>query len=264
MTTNYQKLFLLKSQATILSSQLWLFFGQIPFGVLDIMAGVWLGLVGIGLLDEFGWHAAPDLMGTDDGATQYQCTGSHYGSLADDGIVEHGASHADEAAALQGTGMNGGIVADGDIVFDDGGTNLVGDMHHGSVLNIHTVAHGDGCHITAHDGIEPHTTLVAHGHFAHDGGILAEITLLSPTRSQALYWFDDCHFSAKVQKSREMRKKEIRIIRKNTQEGGGAEVAHRRRQAAGSRFKVPGSKFKAAHRFSQILKIYDSSRFKVQ
>ena len=40
MTTNYQKLFLLKSQATILSSQLWLFFGQIPFGVLDIMAGV--------------------------------------------------------------------------------------------------------------------------------------------------------------------------------------------------------------------------------
>ena len=39
-----------------------------------------------------------------------------------------------------------------------------------------------------------------------------------------------------------MRKKEIRIIRKNTQDNGGAEVAHRRQQSR--RFQVQGSKFK--------------------
>ena len=77
-------------------------------------------------------------------------------------------------------------MSDGHIILDDGGTNLVGHVYHGTVLHIHTVAHGDRSHVATHYSVEPHTTLVAHGDFAHDGGILTEITFLSPFRFQAI------------------------------------------------------------------------------
>ena len=129
------------------------------------------------------------------GALQHQCAGGNDGSFADVGIVEHCGSHADECATADGAGMNGGVVTDAHVILDFGRSNAVGHMHAGSVLHVDTVAHVYMSHITAHHGVEPDGTFIAHHHFAHNGGILAEITFFSPFWGKSFYRFYQCHFS---------------------------------------------------------------------
>ena len=166
---------------------LFIVFFKIPFGVTHIMGGETLRLVWACLLDEFRWHAAPNLVGTDLRALQDEGSGSHDGAFTHHDVVEDGGPHADECAALDGAGVDGGVVTDGDIVFDDGGTYLVGDVHAGTVLHVHAVAHMDVGHIATDYGIEPDGTFIAHLHFAHDGGVLTEITVFAPFRGQTFY-----------------------------------------------------------------------------
>jgi len=159
------------------------------------VGGETLGLVGTCLLDELGRHATPYLVRTNLGALQHQGAGGHDGSLAHLGVVEHGGAHADEGTAADGAGMHGGIVAYRHVVLDDGRAYLVGHVHAGAVLHVHAVAHVYVGHVAAHYGIEPDGAFVAHLHFAHNGGVLAEVAFFAPFRCEAFHGFYQCHFS---------------------------------------------------------------------
>lgn len=132
-------------------------------------------------LDVFGGDAAPNLVGWYLGPLQHQRSGSHDGALPHLAVVEQRGTHADEGAVADGAGVDGDIVADGDVVADMRGTGVVGHMDAGAILHIGTVADGDGRHVAAHHGVEPHRALVAQRHIAHQRGVLAEITVFAPT-----------------------------------------------------------------------------------
>ena len=150
------------------------------FGVLHIMRGV-VGLAGAGGLDVLGGDAAPDLVKGYLGALQHQGAGSHNGALPYLAVVEQGGTHAYEGAVMDGAGMHGDVVANGDIAADMGGAGVVRHMDTGAVLHVGAVANGDGGHIATHHSVEPHRTLVTQRHIAHQRGVLAEIAVLAPT-----------------------------------------------------------------------------------
>lgn len=81
-------------------------------------------------------------------------------------------------------------MSDSHHITDIRGTSVVSDMDAGTVLNIGTITDGDGCHIAAHDSIEPDTALVTHRDVTDDGRILAEITVFSPFGCQTAVTLD--------------------------------------------------------------------------
>ena len=153
---------------------------KVFLGILRIVGSKDLCLVGGSLLDEPCRHAAPYLVVADLCATEHEGSGSYYGTLADVGTIEYRGSHAYETALTERTGMDGSVVAYGNVVLHDGGTRGVGDVDAGAVLHVATVAHRYGSYVATHDGTEPYGTFVAHCYFADYGGCLAEIAVLTP------------------------------------------------------------------------------------
>lgn len=165
-------------------------FLQIPFGVFHIVLCEALGLVGPGVLDKPGRHAAPQLVCPHLGVLEHQGAGGHDRPLADVAVVEQGGAHADECAVADGAGVDGGVVPDGHVVADGGGAGGVGHVDARPVLHVGAVADGDGRHVAPHHGVEPDGAPVAHGDLANDGGVLAEVAVLAPFRGLALDRFD--------------------------------------------------------------------------
>ena len=153
---------------------------HILFGILHIVGGI-VGLAGAGGLDVLGGDAAPDLVRGYLGALQHQGTGGDDGALPHLAVVEDGGPHADEGAVADGAGMEGDIVADGDVAAYMRGADVVGHVYAASVLHVGAVANGDRGHVATHHGVEPHRALVAQRHVAHQRGVLAEIAVLAPT-----------------------------------------------------------------------------------
>ncbi len=147
------------------------------------MLGV-VRLAGADGLDVFGGYPTPYLTGGNLCVLEHQGTGGDNGALAYLAAVEQRAAHADESVVVDGTSVDGDVMADGDIAADVRRARLVGDMDAGAVLHVGAVADGDGCHVAPDDGIEPHAALVAHGHIADDGSILAEIAVTAPLGTQ--------------------------------------------------------------------------------
>ena len=162
---------------------------HILFGVLHIVRGI-IGLAGAGGLDIFGGDAAPDLV------RRYLCALQHQGAGGDDGalphlaVVEDGGTHAYEGAVVDGAGVDGDVVADGDVAAYMRGADVVGHVYAASVLHVGAVTKGDGRHVTAHHSVEPHRALVAQRHVAHQRGVLAEVAVLAPTGRLAFVGFD--------------------------------------------------------------------------
>ena len=146
-----------------------------------------LRLVWLGLLDELGRYAAPYLVFSYYGASENESSGSHYGTFPYDGIVEHRRAHADECAFTYGAGMYRGVVTNRHVVFNHGRANLVGNVYAGAVLHVHPVAEGNRSHVASEHSVKPYRAFVAHCHFAHDSGVLAEIAVFAPFRSKTLY-----------------------------------------------------------------------------
>ena len=167
-------------------------FLHVLFGVDNVVGGI-VGLAGSYGLEVLGRHAAPYLVRRNLCVLQYQGTGSHDGAFAHLAAVEQGSAHADKGAVVDGAGMYGDVVADGHVAADMGGTRVVGHMDAGAVLHVGTVADGDGGHVAAHDGVEPHRALVAHGHVAHDSGILAKIAVSPPLGSETAVTLNQSH-----------------------------------------------------------------------
>ena len=59
-------------------------------------------------------------------------------------------------------------MADGDLIADDQGMGVVGDMEYAEVLHIRSVADPDRVHVPANDGMEPHAAVLAQHHIADD------------------------------------------------------------------------------------------------
>ena len=91
---------------------------------------------------------------------------------------------------VDGAGMDGDVMADGDIRADMRRTCVEGDVHAGAVLDIRAVADGDRGHVATDDGVEPYAALVAHRHVAHDRGVLAKIAISPPFGSETAIRFD--------------------------------------------------------------------------
>ena len=153
------------------------------------MLGI-VGLAGSGGLDVLGGYAAPDFAGADLGVLEHQCAGGDDGAFADFAAVEQGGAHADEGVVVDGAGVDGDVMADGDVAADVGGAGLVGDVDAGAVLHVGAVADGDGCDVAAHDGVEPDGAVVAHRDVADDGCVLAEVAVFAPFGRKSFITFD--------------------------------------------------------------------------
>jgi hypothetical protein len=66
-------------------------------------------------------------------------------------------------------------------------------VDHRAVLDIGIVANGDRVHIAAHNGIKPNRTIVAHGHFTHNDGVIRLETILPKFWLVASNFLYDCH-----------------------------------------------------------------------
>ena len=162
---------------------------HISFCILDIVGGV-VGLAGARGLDIAGGDAAPYLVWRNAGALKHQGASGNDRPLAHLAMVEEGGPHADEGTVVDGAGVDGAVVSDGDVAADLGGTGIVGDMDAGAVLHVGAVAYGDGGHIASHHCIEPDRALVAQRHIAHQGGVLAKIAILAPAGRKSFVRFD--------------------------------------------------------------------------
>ena len=166
---------------------------QIFLGILDIVGGI-VGLSGTCWLEILCGHPTPDLMRRYLGVLKDECPGSDNRPLSYLAAVEERGPHADECSVVYGAGMHGDVVPYGDIAADVRGACVVCHVYARAVLYVGAVANGDGCDVAPDDGIKPHRALVAHLHIAHDGGVLAEIAVLTPLWREPLIRFYQSHF----------------------------------------------------------------------
>ena len=102
---------------------------------------------------------------------EYEGSCGDDGAFADVCMIEHGGSHADEGAVVNGAAMEGDVMSDGDVVAYLECCFLIEGMETAAVLYVDSVADADVVDIASHNGIEPYGTLVAHGDIAYDSGV---------------------------------------------------------------------------------------------
>ena len=90
--------------------------------------------------------------------------------------VEQDRAHADEATILHSTTMEDGAMSHGDVVANDGGGKIRGDVQHAQILDVGARADPDRHHIPTHHGVEPHAGTLAHGDIADDEGSWCDVT----------------------------------------------------------------------------------------
>lgn len=161
-------------------------------GILHIVNGV-VCLAGTYGLQVFCWYASPYLTSRYLGILKHQGTSGNNRALAYLTAIKERRTHADEGVVVDGAGMDGDIMAYGDVRADMRRTCLVGDMYARAVLYIGTVANSDGGYIASNNGIEPDRALVAHLYIANNGGVLTEIAVFSPLGCQTLVTLNQCH-----------------------------------------------------------------------
>ena len=156
---------------------------EVELGVGDVVFGV-VGLAWADRLEVFGRYSAPDLACGDLRVLEYKGTCGYDGAFAHLATIEQGRTHADKGVVVDGAGMDGDIVADGDVRADMGGTRVEGHMDTGAVLDVCAVADGDGSHVATNDCVEPYGALIAHRHVADNRGVLAKIAVSPPFGSE--------------------------------------------------------------------------------
>ena len=135
-------------------------------------------------LEVFGRYTSPDLTCRNLRVLEHEGSCSYDRAFAHFATVEQRSAHADESMVVDGTGMYGHIMSDGDIRADMCGACVESDVDAAAVLDVRTVADGDGGYVATNDGIEPHGALVTHRHVADNRGVLTEITVSPPFGSE--------------------------------------------------------------------------------
>lgn len=114
------------------------------------------------VLDLAGGGAAIDGATFDLGAFQHDGAGCDDGIAADLGIIHDDGAHADEDLIAKLATMYDGVMADGDVVADDGLGFLVGGVYDDAVLYVDLIADADAVDVAADDGVEPDACFVAY------------------------------------------------------------------------------------------------------
>ena len=145
----------------------------------------------------FRRHAGIDRIGFESGARKDEGPGGDDAARSDDGVVENRCTHADQAVVLDRCAVNGGVVADRDIVSDMGlrgmGRTVVKGMDDRPVLNIGSVTDGNRIDVAAQHGIEPHGAVTADGHVTDQYGRIGNESSLSHLGHMAPHLFYICH-----------------------------------------------------------------------
>jgi hypothetical protein len=63
--------------------------------------------------------------------------------------------------------VNNGVVSNGYIITDGSRGFLISGMNDGSVLNVGIIANGDGVNVPTNYGIEPNSSVIAHGNITN-------------------------------------------------------------------------------------------------
>lgn len=86
------------------------------------------------------------------------------------GLVENGCVDSNEHPVVNSAPVNHGIVADGDLIADDGRSVGVHHMNAGIVLHVASVADANVVHVTADGDVEPDAGFGSKHHIADDIG----------------------------------------------------------------------------------------------
>lgn len=90
---------------------------------------------------------------------------------ADDGIIHHDRTHADQHVVFQAAAMYNCVVTDADIVADHDGCLLIGAMYDCSILYVHLVSYPYRVNIPTNHGIEPNAAVITHDNIPDYRGI---------------------------------------------------------------------------------------------
>ena len=110
----------------------------------------------------------PQLVPADPLARRQQRTGRQHAARLDDRAVQHGRTHADETAILDGAGVDDGRVPDGHVIAEDAGKGHAVHMQDRAVLDIRPRADPDEIGVAAQHAVEPDARPCPDLDIAHD------------------------------------------------------------------------------------------------
>lgn len=151
----------------------------VPGFIFHIVSGILFCLARLCSLDQSCGYSSPYLSVAYMGALGYYGTGRNDGSSADNSVVKYHCSHTYQAATTQGAAVDGGVVAYGNPILDEGRCGAA-HVDAYTILHVDSMPHGNGGHVGADDGPKPHGAVITHGDSAYDGGILAEVAAVAP------------------------------------------------------------------------------------
>ena len=95
--------------------------------------------------------------------------------------VQNRRAHPDQRLVSDRAGVDNRRVANRHVVADEAG-QIVGQMHHGVVLNVRVAADDDAVDVAAQDGVVPDAGALANFNIAHDDRALRNIDLPAELR----------------------------------------------------------------------------------
>src|SRR4051812_13565197 len=153
-------------------------------GAVKLFFGVGQGL------DHLAGDAQHQAAGRDHRSLGDQRARPHDRAGTDDGVVQHGGLHADEAGIVDAAGVEHRAVTDDYVRADDAGA-VVGDMEDRSVLDVGPGADAHGSQIAAQDAAVPDRDVVGEPHAADDGGAGGDEDAFASRRQQRQVAVDD-------------------------------------------------------------------------
>jgi hypothetical protein len=88
---------------------------------------------------------------------------------------------------MKGAAMDNGVMANGDLVTDEGFASFKGAVDHCPVLDIYLVTDPDAVHVPPNYGIKPDAAIHAHHHIPYNGGVGRYETVFTPFWEMILY-----------------------------------------------------------------------------
>ena len=144
-------------------------------------------------LDLLGGYAGIDAAGIALLVREDKGAGGDDGAAVHDGVVEQGGTHPDQTVVFDTGAVNGGVVADRNVVAQFDYRFLVEGVQYGAVLDVDAIAEADGVNVAAKDGAVPDGAVVAHRDVADQGGGFGQKTVVADCGGDAFQGADQCH-----------------------------------------------------------------------
>lgn len=128
-------------------------------------------------LDFFGGYAGIDMSALQKGMFKHNGSCSNQYVFLYNGMIHDNSAHPYQYVVVEGTPVDDGAVADGNIIADLRRCPLISAMDDRPVLYVHLIANPDIMHIAPDDGMEPYTAIIPHHHVPDDDGIFCQVTI---------------------------------------------------------------------------------------